>query len=141
MGQEAIAKGAHVLLGPTVNMQRSPLGGRAFESFSEDPLLSGLCAAAVISGVQETGVVAAIKHFVANDQEHERMGVDALVTQRALREIYLLPFMIAVRDARPGAVMASYNRVNGCHVGEDPKMLKEVLRGEWGWEGLVMSDW
>ena len=85
MGEEAIAKGVHVLLGPTVNMQRSPLGGRGFESFSEDPVLAGNCAAAVVSGIQQTEVVAAIKHFVANDQEHQRMAVDALVTERALR--------------------------------------------------------
>ena len=141
MGEEAIAKGAHVLLGPTVNMQRSPLGGRAFESFSEDPVLAGSCAAAVIRGIQDTHVVATIKHFVANDQEHERMAVDSLVTQRALREIYLLPFQIAVRDSRPGAFMTSYNKVNGTHVSEDPKILQGVLRGEWGWEGLVVSDW
>lgn len=141
MGHEAIAKGAHVLLGPTVNMQRGPLGGRAFESFSEDPVLAGSCAAAVIRGVQDTHVVATIKHFVANDQEHERMAVDSLVTQRALREIYLLPFQIAVRDSKPGAFMTSYNKVNGTHVSEDPKFLKDILRGEWGWKGLIMSDW
>lgn len=141
MGQEAIAKGAHVLLGPTVNMQRGPLGGRAFESFSEDPLLAGSSAAAVIRGIQATHVVAAIKHFVANDQEHERMAVDSLITQRALREIYLLPFQIAVRDAKPGAFMTSYNKVNGTHVSENPKFLQDILRGEWGWKGLIMSDW
>jgi beta-glucosidase len=141
MGEETIAKGAHVLLGPTVNMQRSPLGGRAFESFSEDPVLAGNCAAAIVSGIQKTGVVAAIKHFVANDQEHERMAVDSLVTNRALREIYLLPFQIAARDSRPGVFMTSYNKVNGTHVSEDRKILQDILRDEWRWEGLVMSDW
>lgn len=141
MGQEAIAKGAHVLLGPTVNMQRSPLGGRAFESFSEDPILAGRCAAAVVGGIQQTNVVASIKHFVANDQEHERMAVDSLITNRALREIYLLPFQIAVRDSKPGAFMTSYNKVNGTHVSENPGILQDILRGEWGWEGLIMSDW
>lgn len=141
MGEETIAKGAHVLLGPTVNMQRSPLGGRAFESFSEDPVLAGNCAAAIVSGIQKKGVVAAIKHFVANDQEHERMAVDSLVTNRALREIYLLPFQIAARDSRPGAFMTSYNKVNGTHVSEDQKLLQDILRGEWHWEGLVVSDW
>ncbi|KAH8809202.1 glycoside hydrolase superfamily [Xylogone sp. PMI_703] len=141
MGEEAIVKGAHVLLGPTVNMQRSPLGGRGFESFSEDPILAGLSAAAIVRGVQSTHVVATIKHFVANDQEHERMAVDAIITQRALREIYLLPFQIAVRDAQPGAFMTSYNKVNGIHVNENPKIMQDILRKEWGWDGLVVSDW
>jgi beta-glucosidase len=141
MGKEAIAKGVHVLLGPTVNMQRSPLGGRGFESFSEDPVLSGNCAAAVVSGIQQTEVVATIKHFVANDQEHQRMAVDAIVTERALREIYLLPFQIAVRDSSPGAFMTSYNKVNGTHVSENTEFLQGILRGEWGWDGTVISDW
>jgi beta-glucosidase len=141
MGKEAIAKGVHVLLGPTVNMQRSPLGGRGFESFSEDPVLSGNCAAAVVSGIQQTEVVATIKHFVANDQEHQRMAVDAIVTERALREIYLLPFQIAVRDSSPGAFMTSYNKVNGTHVSENARFLQGILRGEWGWDGTVISDW
>lgn len=92
MGEETKAKGAHVLLGPTVNMQRGPLGGRGFESFSEDPILAGLCAAAVVNGIQDTGVVASIKHFAFNDQEHERMAVNSIITERAMREIYLLPF-------------------------------------------------
>ncbi|KAH7075725.1 glycoside hydrolase superfamily [Paraphoma chrysanthemicola] len=141
MGVEARHKGASVLLGPTVNMQRSPLGGRGFESFSEDPVLAGLCASAIINGIQDTGVQAAIKHFVANDQEHERMAVDSIVTERALREIYLLPFQIAVRDANPASFMTSYNKVNGTHVSEDEYILRNVLRGEWAWKGLIMSDW
>ncbi|WQF77170.1 Putative glycoside hydrolase, family 3, glycoside hydrolase family 3 domain, immunoglobulin [Colletotrichum destructivum] len=141
MGLEARAKGVHVLLGPTVNMQRSPLGGRGFESFSEDPVLAGLCASSVVLGIQSTGVQAAIKHFVANDQEHERMAVSSVVTERALREIYLMPFQIAVRDAHPASFMTSYNKVNGTHVSEDENLLQNVLRGEWKWEGLVMSDW
>ncbi|PVH77695.1 glycoside hydrolase family 3 protein [Cadophora sp. DSE1049] len=141
MGEETKVKGAHVLLGPTVNMQRSPLGGRGFESFSEDPVLAGNCAASVVNGVQKTGVVASIKHFVANDQEHERMAVNAIVTERALREIYLMPFQIAVKDSRPGSFMTSYNKVNGVHVSEDPRFVHGILRGEWGWEGLVLSDW
>lgn len=141
MGTEARAKGAHVLLGPTVNMQRSPLGGRAFESFSEDPVLSGDCASAIINGIQSTGVVASIKHFVANDQEHERMAVDSLVTERALREIYALPFQIAVRDSNPESFMTSYNKVNGVHVSENRDMIEKIVRKEWGWQGLVTSDW
>ena len=141
MGEEAISKGAHVILGPTINMQRSPLGGRGFESISEDPVLAGLGAAALVKGIQETGVVATIKHFVCNDQEHERNAVNTIITERALREIYLLPFQLVVRDANPGAFMTAYNKINGTHVSENPKILRDTLRGEWGWKGWVMSDW
>lgn len=141
MGDEAIAKGAHVILGPTINMQRSPLGGRGFESIGEDPVLAGLGAAALINGIQEKGVVATIKHFVCNDQEHQRNLVDSIITQRALREVYLLPFQLAVRDSYPKSFMTAYNKVNGTHVSENPKILKDILRGEWAWKGLVMSDW
>ncbi|KAK8217622.1 beta-glucosidase [Zalaria obscura] len=141
MGEECIAKGAHVLLGPTINMQRSPLGGRGFESLSEDPVLAGLGAAALIRGIQSKGVVATIKHFVANDQEHQRQSVDAIVTERALREIYMLPFQLAVRDSKPKAFMTAYNKVNGTHVSENAKIIQTTLRDEWGWRGLVMSDW
>lgn len=141
MGAEGIAKGAHVLLGPTINMQRSPLGGRGFESLSEDPVLAGLGAAALVAGVQGTGVAATLKHFVCNDQEHERMACDSRVSQRALRELYVLPFQIAVRDASPYAVMTAYNKVNGTHVSENSAILQGILRDEWKWDGLVMSDW
>ncbi|OJD30775.1 beta-glucosidase [Diplodia corticola] len=141
MGREAIAKGAHVILGPTTNMQRSPLGGRGFESFSEDPHLAGMMSAATVRGIQETGVAATIKHFVCNDQEHERQAVDSIVTERALREIYLMPFQIAQRDAKPAAYMTAYNRVNGCHMSDNKEILQGILRDEWGFEGMVMSDW
>ncbi|KAI9643861.1 beta-glucosidase [Ciborinia camelliae] len=141
MGEEAKAKGVHVILGPTINMQRSPLGGRGFESFSEDPVLSGLGAAALVNGIQETGVQATIKHFVCNDQEHNRNGVNVIISERALREIYLLPFQLVVRDSKPGLFMTAYNKVNGTHVSENPRILKDILRGEWGWEGCIMSDW
>lgn len=141
MAEESKAKGAHVILGPTLNIQRSPLGGRGFESFSEDPVLSGLGAAAIINGIQETGVVATAKHFVCNDQEHERNMTNAIITDRALREIYALAFQIVVRDSNPGCFMSSYNKVNGVHVSENPKILKDMLRGEWGWNGCIMSDW
>lgn len=141
MGEEAKVKGAHIILGPTVNMQRSPLGGRGFESFSEDPVLAGHSAASIVKGIQETGVIATIKHFVANDQEHDRMAVNAIVTERALREIYLLPFQIAVRDAKPLSFMTAYNKLNGTHLSENRKILQDTLRNEWGWEGMVMSDW
>ncbi|THV49389.1 hypothetical protein BGAL_0197g00060 [Botrytis galanthina] len=141
MGEEAKAKGVHVILGPTINMQRSPLGGRGFESFSEDPVLSGIGAAALVNGIQETGVQATIKHFVCNDQEHNRNGVNVIITERALREIYLLPFQLVVRDSKPALFMSAYNKINGTHVSENPRILKDVLRGEWGWSGSIMSDW
>ena len=141
MAEEARLKGAAVILGPTVNIQRSPLGGRGFESFAEDPVLSGSCAAAIVNGIQERGILATIKHFVANDQEHERLAVNAMVSERALREIYLKPFQIAVRDSKPGSFMTAYNRVNGVHVSENPDIIRDILRTEWKWEGLIMSDW
>ncbi|KAI4147944.1 MAG: hypothetical protein LQ340_005308 [Diploschistes diacapsis] len=141
MGEETKAKGAHVILGPTINMQRSPLGGRGFESYSEDPVLAGLAAASLIRGIQRTGVAATLKHFVCNDQEHGRIAYDALITERALREIYLAPFQIAIRDSEPLAIMTAYNKVNGLHNSENPKIMTETLRDEWGWEGAIMSDW
>uniref|UniRef100_A0A060TB43 beta-glucosidase n=1 Tax=Blastobotrys adeninivorans TaxID=409370 RepID=A0A060TB43_BLAAD len=141
MATEAKAKGAHAILGPTVNIQRSPLGGRGFESFAEDPLLSGDCAAAVIKGMQDSGIQATIKHFVGNDQEHERRAVNAIIPARALREVYLLPFQIAMRDSNPAAIMTAYNQVNGMHVADNHELLTEILRNEWKWRGMVMSDW
>ncbi|KAK9489559.1 glycoside hydrolase superfamily [Lipomyces doorenjongii] len=141
MGVEGKAKGAHVILGPTVNMQRSPLGGRAFESFSEDPTLSGLSASAIVKGIQSENLVATIKHFVGNDQEHERHAVNAIISHRALREIYLLPFQIAIKESQPGAIMSAYNKVNGRHVSDNPYFLDEILRRDWAWKGLIMSDW
>ncbi|KAF4625175.1 hypothetical protein G7Y89_g12995 [Cudoniella acicularis] len=131
MGEESKAKGSHVILGPTINIQRSPLGGRGFESLSEDPVLAGLGAAALVNGIQETNVVATIKHFVCNDQEHERNGTNAIITDRALREIYCLAFQLVVRDSHPGSFMTAYNKINGIHVSENPKIIKDILRGEW----------
>lgn len=141
LANECISKGAHCWLGPTVNIPRSPLGGRGFESFSEDPHLSGIIASAMIRGCESKGIVSAVKHFVCNDQEHERRAVDVLVTPRALREIYLKPFQIVARDARPGALMTSYNKINGKHVVENEKMLNGLLRTEWEWDPLIISDW
>ncbi|KAK5133616.1 hypothetical protein LTR08_007564 [Meristemomyces frigidus] len=141
MGDEAKAKGAHILLGPCINMQRSPLGGRGFESISEDPVLAGLGAASLTNGIQSTGVAATIKHFVTNDQEHERTAVDSIVTERALRELYLLPFQIVVRDSHPKAFMTAYNKLNGTHVSENKRILQTILRDEYGWKGVIMSDW
>lgn len=130
-----------MVLGPTLNIQRGPLGGRGFESFSEDPVLSGLLAGYYTRGVQRENVAATLKHFVCNDMEDERMGVNVLVTDRALREIYLLPFMLAISIGRPRAVMTAYNKVNGTHVSESRELLQRVLRDEWKFDGLVMSDW
>ncbi|CAE7230745.1 unnamed protein product [Rhizoctonia solani] len=135
-------KGCHVLLGPTINIQRSPLGGRGFESYSEDPLLSGTLARAFIKGVQSEGVSATIKHFVTNDSEFERMSMSSELSTRALREIYLRPFELACRDPETAPwAMTAYNRVNGLHASENKYLLDSVLRKQWGWDGLIMSDW
>ncbi|KAI0039879.1 glycoside hydrolase family 3 protein, partial [Auriscalpium vulgare] len=141
LADECRAKSAHILLGPTVNTQRSPLGGRSFESFSEDPHLNGTLAAVYIQGVQSKGVAATIKHLVANDQEYHRYSSSSDVSQRALREIYLKPFQIAIKQSDPWALMTAYNRVNGIHASEDPWLLEDLLRKEWGYKGLIMSDW
>jgi beta-glucosidase len=122
-------------------MQRSPLGGRGFESFSEDPYLAGAMSAATVNGIQSTGVAATIKHFVCNDQEDQRQAVDSIITERALREIYLMPFMIAQRDAKPESYMTAYNKINGTHASEYPRLLMDILRAEWGFDGMTMSDW
>lgn len=140
MGIEARHKGAHVLLGPTTNMQRGPLGGRGFESFSEDPYLAGMVSAALINGIQSERVAATIKHFVANDMEHERKASDSVITERALREIYLEPFRLAIKLAAPKALMTSYNKVNGTHASHSQHLF-DILRGEWKYDGTVMSDW
>ncbi|KAJ0162208.1 Beta-glucosidase B [Colletotrichum tanaceti] len=141
LAQESKAKGARCLLAPTVCIHRHPLGGRNFESYSEDPFLAGKLASEMIRGCQALGVSATIKHFVANEQETARTTVDEAISERALREIYLRPFEIAVKEARPWAVMSAYNLVNGKHCDSDAWLLRDVLRGEWGWDGLVMSDW
>ncbi|KAF2187847.1 glycoside hydrolase family 3 protein [Zopfia rhizophila CBS 207.26] len=141
LGDETKARGANVLLAPTVCMHRSPLGGRNFESYSEDPFLTGKLAASYIRGLQSKGIAATIKHFLGNEQETERQAYDAIIAERALREIYLKPFEIAVRDASPWALMSAYNMVNGVHADEYEHSLKEILRGEWGWDGTVISDW
>jgi len=141
LAEEARAKGVHVVLGPTINIQRGPLGGRGFESFAEDPVVSGILAGHYCKGLEQDGIIATPKHFVCNDQEHERKAVNCMVTDRALREIYLLPFMIALRIGKPKAIMTSYNKVNGLHVAESLDLIQGILRQEWKWKGLVMSDW
>jgi beta-glucosidase len=141
LGDELKAKGAHILLAPTVNIHRTPIAGRNFECYSEDPFLSGMLASAYIKGIQSKGVGACIKHFVANDQEYERFSISSEVDERTLREIYLEPFRIAIRNSKPWAVMSAYNRVNGVYACENNHTLLEILKGEWKYDGIVMSDW
>lgn len=141
LGQEAKTKGARVLLAPTVNIHRSPLNGRNFECYSEDPYLSARMAVAYITGVQSQGVGATVKHYACNDSEFERTSISSEVGERALREIYLPPFQAAVREAHTWAVMAAYNKVNGIDASEHPYLLTDILRKEWDFDGVVMSDW
>ena len=141
IGAEAAARDVSVVLGPGVNIKRSPLCGRNFEYFSEDPHLSGELAVAWIEGVQSQGVGASLKHFAANEQEWQRMVVDTLVDERTLREIYLAAFEPAVRRARPWTIMSAYNRLLGVYCCEHEWLLGRVLRDEWGFGGLVLSDW
>ncbi|ORY26776.1 putative glycosyl hydrolase [Naematelia encephala] len=141
IAREAEARSASTVLGPNVNVPRSPLGGRTFETFGEDPTLSGKMAASYIQGLQDEDIGATIKHFVCNEQEHERKAVNSVVSPRALREIYLRPFQIALCEAPPWALMTAYNKLNGVHCSESRTLLLDILRAEWGYEGLVMSDW
>ncbi|MFB2583675.1 beta-glucosidase [Herbiconiux liukaitaii] len=141
LGLEARSHGIGVLLGPGVNLKRTPVGGRNFEYFSEDPHLSSRIGAAWVEGVQSTGVGASVKHFAANNTEQRRYGVDAVVDERALRELYLAGFEPIVIGSRPATVMAAYNRLNGLHCTENGWLLNSILREEWGYGGLVISDW
>ncbi|WP_258585316.1 beta-glucosidase family protein [Mesorhizobium sp. AR02] len=143
---EALARecqefGVHLLLGPGINIRRTPLGGRSYEYYSEDPILTGDFAAGVINGLQENGVGASLKHFACNNSEVERTTMDSVVEERALREIYLKGFERAIRQSEPWTVMSSYNRLNGVQAAENSWLLTKVLRDEWGYDGLVVSDW
>jgi len=141
LGEASQAENLGVLLGPAVNIKRSPLCGRNFEYFSEDPYLSAEMATSQIKGIQSKGVGTSIKHFLANSQEHRRMSSDSIVDERTLREIYLPTFEKAVKEAQPWTVMCSYNRINGTYASENHRFLTEILRDEWGFEGFVVSDW
>ena len=141
LAEEVRLKSAHILLAPTVNIHRTPIAGRNFECFSEDPYLSGQMATAYINGIQKNGAGACIKHFVCNDQEYQRHSISAEVNERPLREIYLEPFRLAIRGAKPWSVMSAYNRINGQFASENDKLLKTILKEEWGFDGLVISDW
>jgi beta-glucosidase len=141
LGDECRSEEVAVLLGPGANMKRSPLCGRNFEYFSEDPVLSGELAAAFIDGVQSKGIGTSLKHFAANNQEHDRMTSSSNVDDRALREYYLLPFEIAVKKSQPWTLMCSYNKINGVYSSANAWLLDDVLRKEWGFEGVVVSDW
>ena len=141
LGEEAADLDVDILLGPGLNIKRSPLCGRNFEYFSEDPYLSGKMAASYIRGIQKKGVYACPKHFAVNSQETRRMAMNSVVDERTLREIYLTGFEIAVKEGNPGAIMTSYNEVNGIYANENPYLLQTVLRKEWGFEGIVITDW
>lgn len=141
IGEECVQEQVAVILGPAVNIKRNPLGGRCFEYWSEDPLLAGRQASGIVAGIQSQGVGTSVKHFAVNNQETDRMRVSAQVSERALREIYLAPFEYIVKRSRPWTIMCSYNRINGVYASQNAWLLNQVLRDEWGFDGIVMSDW
>lgn len=141
LGEECQAENVGVILGPGANIKRSPLCGRNFEYFSEDPYLASEMAASQIKGVQSKNVGTSLKHFYANNQEHRRMTSSSVLDERTAREIYLAAFEGAVKQAKPWTVMCSYNRINGVYAAENEEALTNILRGEWGFDGLVVSDW
>src|SRR5215813_5718105 len=141
IGRDARAKGVHFLLGPGVNIYRQPLNGRNFEYFGEDPFLASRIAVGYVNGVQSQGVSATIKHYMGNNSEFDRHNSDSIIDERAMREIYLPVFEAAVKEAHVGAIMDSYNLTNGQHMSQNKYLLTDVLRKEWGFDGVVMSDW
>ena len=141
IGKEGAAAGVSVVLGPGCNIKRNPLGGRNFEYISEDPYFAGKMAAAFVRGQQSTGVSSSVKHFAVNNQEYKRQNGDSQLDERTLREIYLTPFEIAVKEGLPGTVMCSYNKINGVHASDSEELLTDILRTEWGFDGLVVTDW
>ncbi|KAK7425965.1 hypothetical protein QQZ08_007547 [Neonectria magnoliae] len=141
LASEAKEKGCQVILAPTVCLQRSPLIGRGFEAFGEDPILSGTLASSYVNGTQQNGVAVCIKHYAAHDQSTMSIEDSIRVTERTMREMHLLPFQLAVKHSNPWSFMTGYHRINGVHGSEDPWLMEKILRSEWGWDGLVMSDW
>ena len=141
LGQEAKAHDVQVVLGPGMNIKRNPKCGRNFEYFSEDPYLAGKMGAGLVKGIQENGTKACLKHFAANSQEYRRMASNSVVDERTFREIYTTNFEIAVKEGHPGAVMSSYNEVNGTYANENHHLLTDILRKEWGFDGYVVTDW
>ena len=141
IAEECRHYGVHTLLGPGVNLQRNPLCGRNFEYFSEDPLLAGVMGAAEVEGIQSGGVGACVKHFALNNSENYRFMGNSVVSERTMRRLYLKPFEYIVKHAGPAAVMCAYNQINGTYCSENKWLLTDVLRGEWGFDGVVMSDW
>ena len=141
VGRDARSKGCRVLLAPTVNLHRSPLAGRNFECYSEDPLLAGRLAIAFVRGAQSAGVVTTVKHFAGNEAEFERHSINSVVDERTLRELYLVPFELAVREGGALGIMTAYNRLNGPFCSEQRELITDILRGEWGFEGFVLTDW
>lgn len=141
LGEEAVAQKVNVLLGPGINMKRNPLCGRNFEYFSEDPYLAGKLAAGYIKGIQSHGISACVKHFCVNNQEERRMAIDTIVDERTLREIYLTAFEIAIKEGKTKSVMSSYNMLNGTYTNENTHLMREILRDEWQYDGLVITDW
>jgi beta-glucosidase len=141
LGRDCRAKGVHFLLAPGVNINRAPMNGRNFEYFGEDPFLASRMAVGYIKGVQSQGVSATIKHFIANNSEFDRHDTDSVIDERTMREIYLPAFEAAVKEARVGAIMDSYNLTNGQHMSQNKYLLTEVVTKEWGFDGLIMSDW
>lgn len=141
LGEEAAAQEVAVLLGPGLNIQRSPLCGRDFEYFSEDPILAGRMAAAYVRGIQKNGISACPKHFAVNSQELRRMASDSVLDERTLRELYLTGFEIVVKEAKPKTIMTSYNLINGTYANENAHLLQDILRKDWGFDGAVVTDW